>query len=107
MLDQQVGASDLARGREVCRRDALGAVVFRHKVLQLVRVGACWGLPSRVFSDGVEVVREVLRIGAAHLPSVRQAVGFALCEASVLLDDSGGQYHGGHVPGLAYHVYEL
>lgn len=71
MLDQEMGASNLALGRRKCSRcDALGAVVGRHVVLQPLGVGACRGLPSRVFGLGVEVIGQILRVGAAHLPSL-------------------------------------
>jgi hypothetical protein len=72
MLHQQVGAPNLARDREVCCRDTLRAVVICHILLECIRVGAGWGLPSRVFSFGVEIVREVLCIGTAHLPTLGQ-----------------------------------
>lgn len=73
MFDQQVGASDFAGDGEIGSRDALGAVMACHELLQLVWVGACRGLPSRVFGLGMEVVREVLRVRAAHLPALGQA----------------------------------
>lgn len=45
-----------------------GAVVLGHVVLELLGVGAWWGLPAGVAVEAVEVVWQVLGVAVADLP---------------------------------------
>jgi hypothetical protein len=73
MLDKQMSSPDLVpRWCKGCGCDALGAVVCGHELLELLRVGSRRRLPSRVFGFRVEVVWQVLGVGAAHLPALGQ-----------------------------------
>lgn len=89
VLDKQVSCADLvARVGVVGGRDALGAVVGSHVLLELVRVSARRRLPSRVLGGGVEVVGQVFAVRAADLPALGQA-----CFAG-RLRTALGAYHG-------------
>jgi hypothetical protein len=73
VLDEQVSASNFvllisSKGSADAR-----SVMIRHVHLELVRVGSFWRLPSRFFGIRVEVVGQVLRVGDADLPWLRQA----------------------------------
>ena len=46
------------------------AVVHGHVSFYFVRVGAGGRLPAGFFGAGVEVIREVLRVGVAHFPLI-------------------------------------
>lgn len=59
-----------------------------HVLLELLRVSARRRLPSRVLGGGVEVVGQVLAVGAADLPALGQA-----CFAG-RLRTALGAYHG-------------
>lgn len=74
VLDKKMGCPDLVA--TVCvvgRRYTLGAMVGSHVLLELLGVGACWRLPSRVLCRGVKVVREILAVGATNLPALGQS----------------------------------
>jgi hypothetical protein len=73
VLDQQVRRANLAVGNTWDRTGTRArAVVSGHVVLQLLRVGALRGFPAGDLVGRVEVVREVLGVGVAHLPVGRE-----------------------------------
>lgn len=72
VLEEQMCDADLAR------LGALGggegaAVELGHIDLELLGVGALWGLPPRVLLGGVEVVGQVLAVAVADFPAGGEA----------------------------------
>lgn len=73
VLHEKMSNPDLVpRMCKVGRRDAFGAMMLRHIFFELLGIGTRGRLPSRVLGLGVEVVGEVLRVGAADLPALGQ-----------------------------------
>lgn len=82
MLDQEVTATDLALTLAwAITSHGLGAVVVRHVDLQQLGVCAGGGFPSGLFGRRIEVVRKVLGVGMANLPTCRKT-GFHLWKMS-------------------------
>jgi hypothetical protein len=82
MLDQEVTATDLAFALAwVIRPPGGAAVVVRHVDLQQLGVCAGGGFPSGLLGRGIEVVRKVLGVGMANLPTCRKT-GFHLWKMS-------------------------
>ena len=72
MLYEQMGSSNLAVFGPAAGRNA-AAVVLGHVDFELLDIGAERGLPAGVLFGGVEVVRQLLAVAMAHLPSGGQA----------------------------------
>jgi hypothetical protein len=73
VLYEKMSNPDLVpRMCKVGRRDAFGAMMLRHVFFELLGIGTRGRFPSRVLGLGVEVVGEVLRVGAADLPALGQ-----------------------------------
>jgi hypothetical protein len=82
VLDQEVTATDLALTLAwAIRPSGGGAVVVCHVDLQQLGVCAGGGLPSGLLGRRIEVVRKVLGVGMANLPSCRKT-GFYLWKMS-------------------------
>lgn len=79
VLDQQVAGADLALvAVDAAAAAGLGpdlgrAVVRRHVLLELLRVGPRRRLPPRRRRRGVEVVWQVLGVGVTHFPSAGES----------------------------------
>lgn len=73
MLNQKVTATDLALALGCAiRPPGRGAVVVCHVDLEQLGVCAAGRLPPGLLSRGIEVVRKVLGVGMANLPTRRK-----------------------------------